>query len=37
MQAQMSAGGYGSNAYGNYMSNPSVNPASSEFIGPRIA
>jgi hypothetical protein len=37
MQAQMSAGGYGSNAYNNYMSNPSVNPASSEFIGPRIA
>ncbi len=37
MQAQMSAGGYGPNAYSNYMSNPSVNPASSEFIGPRIA
>jgi hypothetical protein len=37
MQAQMTAGGYGSNAYNNYMSNPSVNPASSEFIGPRIA
>lgn len=37
MQAQMSAGGYGSNAYSNYMSNPSVNPASSEFIGPRVA
>jgi hypothetical protein len=37
MQAQMSAGGYGNNAYNNYMSNPSVNPASSEFIGPRIA
>lgn len=37
MQAQLSAGGYGANAYNNYMSNPSVNPASSEFIGPRIA
>jgi hypothetical protein len=37
MQAQMSAGGYGSNAYNNYMNNPSVNPASSEFIGPRVA
>jgi hypothetical protein len=37
MQAQLSAGGYGSNAYNNYMSNPSVNPASSEFIGPRVA
>ena len=37
MQSQMSAGGYGSNAYNNYMSNPSVNPVSSEFIGPRIA
>jgi len=37
MQAQLSSGGYGSNAYNNYMSNPSVNPASSEFIGPRIA
>lgn len=37
MQAQMSAGGYGNNAYNNYMSNSSVNPASSEFIGPRVA
>lgn len=37
MQAQMSAGGYGNNAYSNYMSNSSVNPASSEFIGPRVA
>jgi hypothetical protein len=37
MQAQLSAGGYGSNAYNNYATNPSVNPASSEFIGPRIA
>lgn len=37
MQAQMSAGGYGPNSYSNYMSNPSVNPASSEFLGPRIA
>jgi hypothetical protein len=37
MQAQLSAGGYGGNAYNNYMSNPSVNPASSEFIGPRVA
>jgi len=37
MQAQMSAGGYGPNSYNNYMSNPSVNPASSEFLGPRIA
>ena len=37
MQAQMSYGGYGPNSYNNYMSNPSVNPASSEFIGPRIA
>jgi hypothetical protein len=37
MQAQMSAGGYGANAYSNYMNNPSVNPASSEFIGPRVA
>jgi len=37
MQAQLTAGGYGSNAYSNYMSNPSVNPASSEFIGPRVA
>lgn len=37
MQAQLTAGGYGSNAYNNYMSNPSVNPASSEFIGPRVA
>lgn len=37
MQAQLSAGGYGSNAYNNYTSNPSVNPGSSEFIGPRVA
>jgi hypothetical protein len=37
MQAQLSYGGYGPNSYSNYMSNPSVNPASSEFIGPRIA
>jgi hypothetical protein len=37
MQAQLTAGGYGSNAYNNYMSNPSVNPASAEFIGPRVA
>jgi hypothetical protein len=37
MQAQLTAGGYGSNAYSNYMNNPSVNPASSEFIGPRVA
>jgi hypothetical protein len=37
MQAQLSAGGYGSNAYNNYATNPSVNPASSEFIGPRVA
>ena len=37
MQAQLSYGGYGPNAYSNYMSNPSVNPASTEFIGPRIA
>jgi hypothetical protein len=37
MQAQLSSGGYGSNAYGNYMNNPSVNSASSEFIGPRVA
>jgi hypothetical protein len=37
MQAQMTAGGYGSNAYNNYMSNPSLNSGSSEFIGPRIA
>jgi hypothetical protein len=37
MQAQMSSGGYGPNSYNNYMSNPSLNPASSEFTGPRIA
>jgi hypothetical protein len=37
MQAQLTAGGYGSNAYNNYATNPSVNPASSEFIGPRVA
>jgi hypothetical protein len=37
MQAQMFAGGYGPNAYNNYATNPSVNPASSEFIGPRVA
>jgi hypothetical protein len=37
MQAQLSAGGYGPNSYSNYISNPSVNPASSEFIGPRVA
>lgn len=37
MQAQMSAGGYGGNAYNNYMSNPSLNSGSSEFIGPRVA
>jgi hypothetical protein len=37
MQAQMSYGGYGPNAYSNYATNPSVNPASSEFIGPRVA
>ena len=36
-QNQMAAGGYGADAYNNYMSNPSVNPASSQFIGPRIA
>jgi hypothetical protein len=37
MQAQLSYGGYGPNAYSNYATNPSVNPASSEFIGPRVA
>lgn len=37
MQAQMFAGGYGPNAYNNYATNPSVNPASTEFIGPRVA
>lgn len=37
MQAQLTAGGYGPNAYSNYVNNPSVNPASSEFIGPRVA
>jgi hypothetical protein len=37
MQAQLFYGGYGPNAYGNYMSNPSVNPSSTEFIGPRVA
>lgn len=37
MQSQLTAGGYGSNAYNNYSNNPSVNPASSEFIGPRVA
>jgi hypothetical protein len=37
MQAQLTAGGYGSNAYNNYMSNPSLNQSSTEFIGPRIA
>jgi len=37
MQAQLTAGGYGSNAYNNYATNPSVNPASTEFIGPRVA
>ena len=36
-QAQMSAGGYGPNAYNNFMSNPSVNPESAQFIGPRVA
>ena len=37
MQAQMSYGGYGPNAYNNYATNPSVNPVSTEFIGPRVA
>jgi hypothetical protein len=37
MQAQMFAGGYGPNSYNNYATNPSVNPASTEFIGPRVA
>jgi hypothetical protein len=34
MQSQLSAGGYGSNAYNNFTSNPSTNPASTSFIGP---
>jgi len=35
-QSALSAGGYGSNAYSNFMSNPSTNPSSSSFVGPII-
>jgi len=34
MQNQLSAGGYGSNALNNFMSNSSTNPNSTDFIGP---
>lgn len=36
-QAQMTAGGYGPNAYNNMINNPSLNPASESFVGPRVA
>lgn len=36
MQNQLSAGGYGSNSLSNFMNNPSTNPNSSSFIGPKL-
>jgi hypothetical protein len=37
MQNQLSAGGYGSNALNNFINNPSTDPNSSSFIGPKLS
>ena len=34
MQGQLTSGGYGSNSFNNFMSNPSTDPSSASFIGP---